>query len=383
MPSEDLPTRCDCLVIGGGIAGASIAAGLAGAADVVLFEAESRPGYHTTGRSAAFFAESYGGATIRPLTRASRDFLESPPAEIAGRSLLGPRGCLHLFGPGEEAEGAACAEALARQVGDIRTIGREEALARLPMLRPERIAGAIDDPQCRDIDVAGLHQGYLRALARAGGHVVGDARVTGLRRADGRWRVETARGVLEADLVVNAAGAWADELAGLAGLAPFGFMPLRRTIVLFAPPGIAVDPSWPLAMDFAERFYFKPESGRILASPADETPSPPCDSQPEEIDIAILVDRLGQATTFDIPRIESRWAGLRTFAPDRVPVFGHDPRAPGFFWFAGQGGYGFQTAPAAAALATALALGRPVPDDLLSCGVRAGDYAPGRLIHGS
>ncbi len=380
MPIADLPGVSDILVIGGGIAGASAAAELAADAAVVLLEAESQPGYHTTGRSAAFYAESYGGPAIQPLTTASKPFYESPPAGFAEQPLLSPRGCLHLFAEEDRAAAEARAAELSACLGGIRLVDRKELLDRLPMLRPEVVAGAIDDPECRDLDVAAIHQGYLRRFRRRGGIVVTDAPVTSLARDGGTWRVTTPRGEITVGCVVNAAGAWVDETAARAGLAPIGFTPLRRTIVVFAPEGWTVEPRWPLALDLHERFYFKPESGHVLASPADETPSPPCDVQPEEIDVARALDRVERATAFRVRRIVNRWAGLRTFAPDRVPVIGPDPRAPGFFWCAGQGGYGIQTAPAVARLTAALVLGRDLPDDLAAHGVRAETYAPARFF---
>ena len=380
MPIADLPGVSDILVIGGGIAGASAAAELAADAAVVLLEAESQPGYHTTGRSAAFYAESYGGPAIQPLTTASKPFYESPPAGFAEQPLLSPRGCLHLFAEEDRAAAEARAAELSACLGGIRLVDREELLERLPMLRPEVVAGAIDDPECRDLDVAAIHQGYLRRFRRRGGIVVTDAPVMSLARNGGTWRVTTPRGEIAVGCVVNAAGAWVDETAARAGLAPIGFTPLRRTIVVFAPEGWIVEPRWPLALDLHERFYFKPESGHVLASPADETPSPPCDVQPEEIDVARALDRVERATAFRVRRIVNRWAGLRTFAPDRVPVIGPDPRAPGFFWCAGQGGYGIQTAPAVARLTAALVLGQDLPDDLAAHGVKAETYAPARFL---
>ena len=356
MPTADLPQRTDILIIGAGIAGASVAAELADDADLVLLEAESHPGYHTTGRSAAFYAESYGGPAIQPLTTASKAFFEQTPEDFSSRPLISPRGCLHLFAERDREEAEARARELATCLGGIRMVGQEELLARLPMLRPEAVAGAIDDPECRDLDVAAIHEGYLRRFRRRGGTLVVEAPATSLAREGGKWRVTTPRGEILADAIVNAAGAWVDEVASRAGLAPFGFTPLRRTIVVFTPEGWSVEPHWPLALDLHERFYFKPESGHILASPADEVPSPPCDARPEEIDVARALDRIEKATRFTVGRIVNRWAGLRTFAPDRVPVLGPDPRAAGFFWCAGQGGYGIQSAPAAARLAAALRL---------------------------
>ena len=379
MASTHAPIDCDVLVLGGGIAGASAAAEIARAARVVLLESESQPGYHTTGRSAAFFAESYGGAAIRPLTAASKRFFLEPPAGFGETPLATARGALHIFSPDETARAEDAAATLAGQISEVKLLEAAEVLARVPVLRGECLGGGIDDPECRDLDVAAIHQGYLRRLRRRGGDVLCDAEVTALERRGGRWLATTRRGQFTAARVVNAAGAWADRVAEMAGLGTVGLTPMRRTVIVFRPESVAVDDAWPLVLDFDEDFYFKPETGRILASPADETPSAPCDAQPEELDVAITIDRLERATTLDMPRIDRKWAGLRSFAPDRVPVLGPDPVEPSFIWCAGQGGYGIQTAPAAARLTAACALDEALPDDLAACGVDAGTYDPARL----
>lgn len=381
MKSAPGSIKCDIAIIGAGIGGASAAAFLAPDAEVVILEAESTPGYHTTGRSAAFFAESYGGPEIRPLTRASKPFYWNPPDGFADTPLISERGALHVFAPGDEARAAAIAEDFGRDIAGVRLLGHHELLARVPVLRPERVAGAVSDPECRDMDVAAIHLGFLRRARAAGARLLIDARVSWLARSDGRWRIRLADGrEIVARALVNAAGAWVDEVAALAGLAPLGFQPLRRTIVVFRPARVSADPGWPLVIDIDESFYFKPETGRILASPADETPSPPCDAQPDVLDIATVVDRLERWTVLDVPRVQNRWAGLRTFAPDRVPVVGEDPRSVGFFWCAGQGGYGIQTAPAMGQLTAAVVLGRDLPSDLLAAGVDPARYAPARLL---
>jgi len=361
------------------MAGASAAAELAESADVLLVEAESQPGYHTTGRSAAFFAESYGGPAIRPLTSASKAFFLDPPEGFAENAMVTGRGAFHVFPPDGRARAEATARELSRTLSRVRLLDADAALERVPVLRPDAVAGAIDDPECRDLDVAAIHQGYLRRLRRRGGRILTDAPITALEMQAGGWRVETPEARIAAERVVNAAGAWADEIARLAGLRPVGLTPMRRTVILFKPETTSVDETWPLVFDIDETFYFKPETGRILASPADETPSPPCDAQPEDWDVALTVDRLQRATLFDVPRIETKWAGLRSFAPDRVPIVGPDPAHPGFIWCAGQGGYGIQTAPAMARLTAALALGRAVPDDLAAHGVDAAVYNPARF----
>ena len=230
-----------------------------------------------------------------------------------------------------------------------------------------------------DIDVHALHQGYLKGLRRRGGEVAVEAQVTAMHRTAGEWRVESRAGSFSAPLVVNAAGAWADEIARLAGARPIGLVPKRRTVItLDGPEGLDLR-AWPLAVTIDESFYFKPDSGRLLASPADETPSPPCDAQPEELDVAVTVERVESVTTLPVRRIAHKWAGLRSFAADKSLVIGPDPDAEGFVWLAGQGGYGIQTAPAAARTATALATGADLPEDVTALGLRAEDLAPGRL----
>lgn len=353
----------DVAIVGAGMAGASVAAEIAGEASVLLLEGEDQPGYHATGRSAAFWAESYGGPFIQPLTTASGPFLRK-------HGLLKPRGALHLADrEGLAALGALEAEFQGRVAFERLAGDRLEAL--LPGLRPGWIAGLLE-PSCADIDVAGLHDFYLREARRQGARLVTGAEVRALRRERGGWRVETAAGRFRVRIVADAAGAWADRVAGLAGAAPVGLQPYRRTLAQLrvdppAPPGL------PLVIDALGRFYFKPEAGgRLWLSPHDETACDPCDCAPEELDVAQAIDRLEQVVDWKVERVERSWAGLRSFAPDRRPVYGFDPKLPGFFWCAGQGGFGIQTAPAAARLAAALLLGRAPELD-------PAPYAPGRF----
>ncbi|MCW1427771.1 NAD(P)/FAD-dependent oxidoreductase [Novosphingobium sp. JCM 18896] len=341
--------RYDVAVVGAGMAGASLAAALGPRARVLLIEAEDRPGYHSTGRSAAFWTESYGGPAVQPLTTASGTYLRD-------NGFLGARGALTIARAGQERELDAFAARFADLGVDVEVLGRAAIEAQVPGLRPDWIRGAFE-PSCADIDVAGLHQHYLGLAKRAGVELWCAARLAGaFEEADG-WRIVLADGrELACDLLVNAAGAWADTVAELAGLAALGIAPLRRTVAqLRTTP--AVPAALPLVLDLSERFYFKPEAGRLWLSPHDETPSEPCDAAPEEIDVATAIDRLGQVVDWTVERVEHRWAGLRSFAPDRLPVYGFDPASPRFFWFAGQGGFGIQTAPAAADLAARLLLG--------------------------
>ena len=369
----------DVIVIGAGIAGAGVAAELGSAVRVALLEQEAQPGYHTTGRSAAVFAESYGGETVRTLSRGSRPFLETPPAGFTEARLLTPRGFLFVA----RADQLENLQALGDQP-DMRQTARrltpEQARARMPLLRAEYLAAALIDEGASDIEVAALHQGYLAQLRRNGGELHCNARATGIEKNSGVWRVTTAAGVFEAPLLVNAAGAWADEVAALAGVTRIGLQPLRRTAALVDVPATAGMEHWPLTIDIDEEFYFKPDAGRLLISPGDETPSEPCDAAPDEMDLAIAVDRIERATTLDIRRMHSRWAGLRSFVADRTPVAGFAPDAPGFFWLAGQGGYGVQTAPALSRFAAAQVLGRGLPADLRDLGLDAEKLSPARLV---
>ncbi|WP_127103948.1 NAD(P)/FAD-dependent oxidoreductase [Pararhodobacter zhoushanensis] len=361
------------VVIGGGMAGASVAAELALAGqDVLLLERESQPGYHTTGRSAALFAPTYGPAVIRALTRASIAAFNAPPTPERPHPLLRQRDVLFLARPDQQAE----LEAMQAELGtSVSLISPDAARALLPILQDDYLGGVLLDQSGADIDVEALHRHYLRQLGTTGEARM-KAEVTGLSRDGQGWRIETPQGEIRAEMVINAAGAWADVLGGMAGAGTIGLTPKRRTAVLVSPPaGCAVE-HWPMAVDIAEQFYLRPDAGKLLLSPADETPSPPCDAQPEELDVAICIDRI--QTAFDLPvrRIEHKWAGLRSFVADKAPVAGFAPSAPGFFWLAGQGGYGIQSAPALARTAAALVLGQPIPDDITAEGVTAQALSP-------
>ncbi|WP_119460815.1 NAD(P)/FAD-dependent oxidoreductase [Rhodospirillaceae bacterium SYSU D60014] len=368
------------IVIGAGMAGASVACELSEHATVLLLEQESQPGYHSTGRSAALFAETYGNRTIRALTSGSRAFYLDPPRGFTEHPLLTPRGALFIARPDQTESLDRLLEEVAGLRSNIHRLDGRQATNMVPTLKSDYVADAVVDPDAMDIEVHGLLHGYLRGFRARGGKLVADGGVQALERDAQGWSVRTRTGgAYRGQVVVNAAGAWADEVAGLAGAQPVGLTPKRRTAILFAAPTDVDSKPWPLVIDADEQFYFKPDAGKLLASPADETPVPPCDIQPEELDIAILVDRLQQATDLTIPRIEHSWAGLRTFATDKTPVVGFDSELSGFFWLAGQGGYGIQTAPAMARLAAALARHRPVPSDLADLGVTTESLAPGRF----
>lgn len=350
----------DVAIVGGGIAGASLAAELAAHRSVVLIEAEAHPGMHATGRSAAFWSQTYGGPMIQPLTSASGDFLRDPPAEFADRGFLWARGAIHLARA--QAAGAldAFEAAFAGSQVELSRMSSQSLRESVPGLASEWAHG-LSEPACSDIDVAALHAAYLAAFRRRGGRLVTGARVTRIDDAAGGKRLVAGDLTIDCAIVANAAGAWTDDLAALAGAAPLGVRPYRRTLVQLrvdppAPPGL------PLVIDIEGGFYFKGEAGgRIWLSPHDESPCEAGDAAPEELDIAVAIDRLSKVVDWRALRVERSWAGLRSFAPDRLPVYGWDPLVEGFFWCAGQGGFGIQTAPAAAKMAAALLLGS-VPD---------------------
>lgn len=371
----------DFAIVGAGIAGVSAAYHLAPSASVIVLEREHVPAYHTTGRSAALHSETYGSAEIRAVTVASGRFYRKPPEGFADHPLLTPRGALIAGRAEQEADMKKAAADFARLVPSVRWLDPGEALRLQPLFKPEAVAGgAIFEPEADDMDVAAIHGGFLRGARAAGALLRLDAEVASLARKDGRWHIALRDGeTIAATTVVNAAGAWADVLGGLAGALPIGLVPKRRTAFTFeSPPGLELA-ALPMAIDFDESFYFKPEVGQFLASPADETPSPPCDAQPEEIDIAIAVERIEAATTLRVPRIRNKWAGLRSFVADKNLVVGYDPAVEGFFWLAGQGGYGIQTGAAAGRLACSLALGKGLPADIASLGVAERALSPGRF----
>jgi D-arginine dehydrogenase len=377
----------DFIVIGAGIAGASAGYELAAqgrgqgrnGGRVALLEREDQPGYHTTGRSAALYIQSYGNETVRALTVGSWQFYTEPPEGFAERPLLSPRGVLFVGRPDQVAALDRLAAEARPLAPHIQRLDAAAARALVPILRAEALGGAVLDSKAMEVDVNGLHQGYLRGLKARGGEVVTRAEVRGLQPGPSGWLVETKAGTFAAPVVVNAGGAWCDEIAVLAGAQPVGLVAKRRTVITFDAPAGLDTSAWPLAVGVAEDFYFKPDSGRLMGSPADETPMPPCDVQPDELDIAVAVDRIETATTLEIRCIGNTWAGLRTFAADKTMVVGFDPERAGFFWLAGQGGFGIQTAPAMGRLTAALATGGAVPEDLAVLGVTAAAVSPARF----
>ena len=374
---NDHPRPADILVVGAGIAGASAAAALAEiGGHVVLAEMESQPGYHTTGRSAATFVACYGNEVIRALNAASRPFFDAPPEGFSEYPLLAPRGALC----GADAAHTGDIEQMLADplnAGLLERLDTQAAVALSPALRPETVALAAYEPAAADIDVNALLQGYLRRFKRAGGTLLPRARVTGLLRRGGVWQVETSAGRISTPMVVNAAGAWADDVAVLAGAHPVGLVPKRRTALTIY-PGLDIA-RWPLTISADESWYFRPEGGDLLISPADETPSPPCDAQPDEMDIALCIDRIQSVTTMTVTRLISKRAGLRCFVYDKSPVAGFADDVDGFFWLCGQGGYGIQTAPALAAFTAAMISAGEPSAALRHRGLDAASLSPARL----
>lgn len=356
--------RYDIAIIGAGIAGASLAAAIGGRASVLLLEAEAQPGYHSTGRSAAFWSETYGGPGVQPLTTASGQALRDG-------GYLDPMGSLHI---GRAEDRGAVDAFLAEFRGSGVEVAEVAAHGVISGLRPEWTLGVLE-PSSAFIDVAALHAAYLAQARGAGVTLVCGARVLEIARG---WRLETSGGTFEADVIVNAAGAWADQIAALAGVAPIGIQPYRRTVIQMRTDPLP-PPNLTHIIDISGNFYIKPEAGgRLWLTPQDETPVEPHDAQPEDIDVAIAIDRFERAFAWKVVAVERRWAGLRSFAADRLPVYGFDPASSRFFWCAGQGGFGIQTAPAAAALAAALLLGTK-PDPMVA-GIDPAQYSPHRFL---
>ena len=374
-----MPQQADFVIIGAGIAGASVGYFLAPHARVVLLERESQPGYHSTGRSAALFLESYGTPQVRALTRASRPFYDAPPPGFSEHPVLGPRGCLFVAAPGQETLLEEHWQLLRAMTPRARRITAAQAIELVPVLRPERVIGAVLEPDANDMDVHAIHQGYLRGLRRAGGSVACDAEVLGLERKDGAWEVRTQAGTWRAPVVIDAAGAWCDAIAQLAGVPRIGLQPKRRSAFTFAPPAGMDVKRWPCVVSADETWYVKQDAGMLLGSPANADPVDPHDVQPEELDIALAIDRIQSMTTLEIRRPARTWAGLRSFVADGDLVGGFDPSAEGFFWVAAQGGYGIQTSPAMGEACAALARGLPLPGHIADCGLTREMLGPGRL----
>ncbi|MBD0702031.1 FAD-binding oxidoreductase [Pseudomonas sp. Fig-3] len=373
-------TSADFIIIGGGIAGASTGYWLAPHGRVIVLERESHPGYHSTGRSAALYSAAYGTPQVRALTQASRDFFDAPPAGFCEHPLLTPRGEMTVDFTGDPAELNNQYLSAKATVPQMQLLSAEEACVRLPILRRDKVHGAIYDPTACDIDTDALHQGYLRGIRRNGGQVHTDTEVLGLSRDDqGMWQVATAGQTFSAPVLINAAGAWADHIAEMAGARKLGLQPKRRAAFIFAgPEGVDIH-DWPMLVSLDESFYMKPDAGMFLGSPANADPVEPHDVQPEELDIAMGIYQIEEATTLTIRRPTRTWAGLRSFVPDGDLLSGFDPQVPGLFWVAAQGGYGIQTSPAMGQASAALVRGEPLPETLTRFGLSTTQLSPARL----
>jgi D-arginine dehydrogenase len=362
----------DIVIVGGGMAGFSLAAALGGRVRVILIEQEDQPGYHATGRSVAFWEETYGGPLVQPLTSVSGTMLAAPDPALSDRPLLTPRGAIHIGRSGDAPRAAAMKADYADVV--LTSLSRQELEDVLPGLRSDWTVG-LAEPSCTDIDVSGLFDGYRRMAKHHQVETLLSTRLISARRRGDGWQVETTSGTIDCAILVNAAGAWVDPVARASGVTPLGVTPLRRTVVQLRCPDAPSD--FPLIEDLAGNFYFKPGgAGRIWLTPHDESPDEPQDVAPEELDVAIAIDRFEQVVDWRIEAVERKWAGLRSFAPDRLPIYGFDSQAPGFFWFAGQGGFGMQTAPAAALIGAALLLGDALPEPVAA--IDPCVYAPDR-----
>ena len=371
-------TSVDYLIVGAGIAGASAGYWLAPHGKVLLLEREAQPGYHATGRSAAHFMECYGSAQVRALTRASRAFFEHPPAGFSPHPLMTPRPTLIVGGLQDEQALAAQWQALHPESDAIRQISVEAACALLPVLRPDQVLGAVLDPSTCDMDVDALLQGYVRGLKQAGGQVICNAEVQSAAWNNGVWQVQAGGARYAAPVLINAAGAWADAVAHIAGVPPLGLEPRRRSAFTFAVPDGMDIRTWPMAIGAQENWYIKPDAGQLLGSPANADPAPPHDVQPEEIDIATGIYFIEEMTTLQIRRPAHTWAGLRTFAPDGELISGFDAHATGFYWLAAQGGYGIQTSAAMGQAAAELVRGLPLPAHIAAQGITAAMLSPAR-----
>jgi len=366
---QKMTVQTDFLIVGAGIAAASLGYWLAPHGRVILLERESQPGYHATGRSAALFMESYGTPQVCALSRASRAFFQTPPAGFCEHSLISPRGAMIVATQGQEALLAEHWISLHATTERAQLLNSVDTCGLVPVLRPDKVIGGILDPDAVDIDVDALLQGYLRGVRRAGGDVVCNSEVTLLKRAGDLWQVQAGGVNYETPILINAAGAWADEMAELAGVKPIGLEPRRRSAFIFAPPeGMAIA-DWPMVFDIGDEWYFKPDAGMLLGSPSNADPVKPQDVQPEELDIAMGIYRIEEMTTLKIRRPTRIWAGLRSFVSDGGHVGGFDTQLPGFFWVAAQGGSGIMSSPAMGQACSALVRGLPLPDHLVACGL--------------
>lgn len=346
-------TAVDVAIVGGGIAGVGVAAAIAGEMTCVILEQEERHGYHSTGRSAAIFLRNYGNDVIRTLTRASAPLYERGDPAFFSAPLLSPRGMIFVA----NADGLETFAGMMAKADGLREISLDEAVERFPILNRDWLAAAAYEEDTQDIDVAALHEGWLKKARASGAQLVCKAPVSRGVRENGNWLLDTPQGRFRAKTIVNAAGAWADIVADACGVARLGLQPMRRSMaVLPAPEGLDIR-GWPMVDEVREEWYCKPDGGRLFVSPAEEDPVEPHDAYVDDMVLAEGLYRFEQAVTIPVTRLERSWAGLRTFAPDRTPVVGFDRTSEGFFWLAGQGGYGIQTGPALSGLAGQLVRG--------------------------
>lgn len=368
----------DFIVIGAGMAGASAAYELSEKCSVLLIESEKQPGYHSTGRSAALFTRNYGTSLVRKINALSEPFFRHPPEDLVEGPLLRSRGALAVAGLGDEAKLDTVLEA-ATPDHPVFEMTPTEAISRVPFLRPERVTRAAYEPGVTDIEVATLLSSYLKGFKLRKGQLQAGEPVTALKHANGSWAVTTPKGTYYAKTLINAAGAWADEIGALAGAARIGLVAKRRTaIIVDATAGYEVS-TLPCVDFAASDAYIKPEAGKLMVSPGDATPTPPQDVQPEEMDVAVLADWLERETRIPVRRIGHSWAGLRSFVADESPVLGFDPVVPDFVWHAGQGGYGIMMAPALARAVASLGFEGSLPADFTSLQITAADLGPARL----
>jgi D-arginine dehydrogenase len=374
----------DAVIIGAGIAGASVAYFMSNHAKVVVLERESQAGVHSTGRSAALFSESYGSAQVRALTRASRSFFEHPPRGFVDNPLLTPRGALVIGTREQSAQVESSYDSIRDCTPPLRLLDEAQMHSMVPVLEPQFAHLGFYEPGAADIDVNALHQGFIRGLKQRGSRLESGVHIHSIERSRDEWLLEVSiRGAqphtLRAPMLIDAAGAWADEVAAMASVAPLGLEPRRRSAFLFQPPGGVKTAHWPFVTSVSEDFYFKPDAGLLLGSPANADPVPPHDVQAEDLDIAIAIDRIERATTMRIPHPMRPWAGLRSFVPDGGLVGGFDPSARGFFWVAALGGYGIQTCAAMGEACAHFALGRALPAPLTDAGISKGMLGVERL----
>lgn len=368
---QKVTVQTDFLIVGAGIAAASLGYWLAPHGRVTLLERESQPGYHATGRSAALFMESYGTSQVCALSKASRAFFQTPPAGFCEHPLIAPRGAMMVATQGQEALLAEHWLSLRAMTARAQLLNNVETCRLVPVLRPDKVIGAILDPDAVDIDVDALLQGYLRGVRRAGGEIICNAEVTDIQHAEGLWQAQAGGVRYEAPHLINAAGAWADQVAALAGAKPIGLEPRRRSAFIFQAPSNIATAHWPMVFDIGDEWYFKPDAGMLLGSPSNADPVPPQDVQPEELDIALGIYRIEEMTTLKILRPTRTWAGLRSFVSDGGHVGGFDAQLPGFFWVAAQGGSGIMSSPAMGQACAALVRGLPLPDHIAACGLSA------------